>query len=193
MACEGSEQLAKLELVIEPDPRYNRISDRLRAKSEPVPDVTPELQQLARDMHETMREEAGVGLAAPQIGRDIRLIVIHLPEGYQDEVDEELNLTLFNPEIVKAGGRETDYEGCLSFPDLLGPVERYSWVIVKAQDEEGKKLRFRAKGILARVLQHEIDHLDGVLFFDRMESVGLLFYPREIESDEDVAEEAATA
>lgn len=184
--------MAKLELVIEPDPRYNRISDRLRAKSEPVAEVTPELQQLARDMHETMREEAGVGLAAPQIGRNIRLVVIHLPEGYQDEIDTEVNLTLFNPEIVKAGGRETDYEGCLSFPDLIGPVERYSWVIVKGQDENGDRVRFRAKGILARVLQHEIDHLDGVLFFDRMESIGLLFYPHEVQAEEEESEEAVT-
>ena len=185
--------MAILELVIEPDPRYNRISDRLRQKSEPVSEVTPELQQLARDMHETMLAEAGVGLAAPQIGRNIRLVVIHLPKGYQDEIDEEVNLTLFDPEIVKAGGRETDYEGCLSFPDLVGPVERYSWVIVKGQDEDGKKVRFRAKGILARVLQHEIDHLDGVLFFDRMDSLGLLFYPHEVEAGEEEAEETVTA
>jgi peptide deformylase len=187
--------VAKLELVIEPDPRFSRISDRLRQKAEPIDDVNDETRQLASDMHETMAEEAGVGLAAPQIGRQIRLIVVQIPAGYGDDVDEDVKLTLINPEIVKAGGRDTDLEGCLSFPDLVGPVERYTWAIVRGLNEEGEKVRFRAKGILARVLQHEIDHLDGVLFFDRMESIGMLFYPEELEAEaeEEVREATTTA
>ncbi|MEZ4520480.1 MAG: peptide deformylase [Thermomicrobiales bacterium] len=187
--------MAKLDLVIEPDPRYNRISDRLRVNAEPVDEITDELRQLAHDMYETMIEEKGVGLAAPQIGKGIRLVVLHIPAGYDEGIDEDIELKIFNPEIVKAGGRDTDLEGCLSFPDLVGPVERYTWAIVRGQNAEGEKLRFRARGIFARVLQHEIDHLNGVLFFDRMESVGMLFYPSELEDAEDEAdaEEAPTA
>lgn len=182
-----------MELVIEPDPRYNTISDRLREKAAPITDVTDDIRRLADDMHETMTEEAGVGLAAPQIGQQIRMIVVQIPAGYGEDVEEDVKLTLINPEIVKAGGRDVDLEGCLSFPDLVGPVERYSWAIVRGLDDEGEKVRFRAKGILARVLQHEIDHLDGVLFFDRMESVGMLFYPSELEeSDEEEVREATT-
>lgn len=176
--------LPKLELVTEPDPRYSRISDRLRQKAEPVDEITGELQQLADDMYEMMIEEKGVGLAAPQVGKDIRLIVAHIPAGYAGDVDEDVTLKLFNPEIVKAGGREVDFEGCLSFPELLGPVERYTWAIIKGEDAEGNRVRFRSRGIVARVLQHEIDHLNGVLFFDRMEDIGMLFYPSEIESEE---------
>lgn len=187
--------MAKLDLVIEPDPRYNRISDRLRFKADPVDEITEELKQLARDMRETMIEEKGVGLAGPQVGQNVRLIVAHIPVGYEEDVEEEVDVALFNPEIVKAGGSDTDLEGCLSFPDLVGPVERYTWAIIRGQDIEGEKVRFRARGIVARVLQHEIDHLNGVLFFDRMESVGMLFYPSELESEEEEAdaEEAPTA
>ena len=180
--------LAMLELVIEPDPRYNRISDRLRGKAEPIAEIDDDLRTLASAMHETMIEEKGVGLAAPQIGQNIRLIVAHIPEGYADDIDEDVTLTLVNPEIVKAGGRDADLEGCLSFPDLLGEVERYSWSIIRGLDIDGNKVRFRARGIVSRVLQHEIDHLDGVLFFDRMESVGQLFYPHELEQEESEAD-----
>ena len=187
--------MPKLDLIIEPDPRYNRISDRLRHKAEPVEEISDELRTLAEDMFETMIEEQGVGLAAPQVGENIRLIVANIPAGYGEDVEEDVALTLFNPEIVKAGGRDVDIEGCLSFPDLVGPVERYTWAIIKAQDAEGKKVRFRSRGIVARVLQHEIDHLNGVLYFDRMDDVGMLFYPSELESDEaeTEAEAAPTA
>jgi peptide deformylase len=185
-------QVPKLELIIEPDPRYNRISERLRGKAAPVDNITDELRQLAKDMFETMIEEQGVGLAAPQVGRPIQLIVANIPAGYGEGVEEDVAYTLFNPEIVKAGGRDEDLEGCLSFPDLLGPVERYSWSIIKGQDIDGNKVRFRARGIVSRVLQHEIDHLNGTLFFDRMEHLGMLFYPSELEDDE-AAEAATTA
>ena len=181
--------MPKLELVIEPDPRYNRISERLRQRAEPIEEISDELRQLAAAMFETMIEEQGVGLAAPQVGENIRLIVARIPAGYAEDVEEDVELKLFNPEIVKAGGRDVDIEGCLSFPDLLGPVERYSWAIIKAQDAEGNRVRLRSRGIVARVLQHEIDHLNGVLYFDRMDSVGMLFYPSELEAeDEDESE-----
>lgn len=182
--------MAILRVITEPDPRVAKGSGRLREVSKPVTRFDERLRKLAADMHETMEDEHGVGLAAPQIGILERLVVIHVPAGYHDEEQEELILTLVNPEIVKAGGREYDFEGCLSFPDLLGEVPRYAWVNVKAQDETGKSHRFRARGILARIIQHEIDHLDGVLFFDRMDDWSTLGYPSREEIEE---EDAVTA
>lgn len=179
--------MARLKVITEPDPRYARGSDRLRQISEPVTSFDEALRKLAASMHETMAEERGVGLAAPQVGIVKRMVVIHIPAGYHEEDQPEETLTLVNPEILKAGGRDYDYEGCLSFPDLIGEVPRYGWVNVRAQDETGKALRFRARGILARVVQHEIDHLDGVLFFDRMDDWTTLGYvPDSEEAEEDV-------
>lgn len=176
--------MAHLKVITEPDPRYASPSDRLRQKSEPVTSFDESLRKLAADMHETMAEEHGVGLAAPQVGILKRMVVIHIPEDYGEEGDPEQTLTLVNPEILKAGGRELDFEGCLSFPDLIGEVPRYGWVNVRAQDEYGKSRRFKARGILARVIQHEIDHLDGVLFFDRMDDWSTLGYPSREEVEE---------
>lgn len=182
--------MATLPIIIEPDPRYSKLGPRLRLRSERIAAVTPEIAQLAADMHETMLVEHGVGLAAPQVGQPIRLIVIHVPEGYQEPEIEELFLTLVNPEVIKAGGREWGVEGCLSFPELIGDVERYAWVNVKAQDIDGRPLRIKARGVLARILQHEIDHLDGVLFFDRMEDWSTLGYADPLD---EVEAESATA
>lgn len=176
--------MARLKVITEPDPRIADPSNRLRQKSEPVTVVDDRMRTLAADMHATMVEERGVGLAAPQVGILKRLVVIHVPEGYDDEEDPEQTLTLINPEIVKAGGSEFDFEGCLSFPDLIGEVPRYRWVNVKSLDEDGKARRFRARGILARIIQHEIDHLDGILFFDRMEDWSTLSYPSKEEAEE---------
>ena len=180
--------MACLKVITEPDPRYSDPSPRLRQKSLPVTKVDDGLRKLARDMHETMEHERGVGLAAPQVGILQRMVVIHIPEGYQDEEEPEQTLTLINPEILKAGGNEMDFEGCLSFPDLTGEVQRYKWVNVRALDEDGEPLRFKARGILARVIQHEIDHLDGILFFDRMDDWSTLGYPsaEEVEEQEPV-------
>lgn len=183
--------MAILKVITEPDPRVAKGSGRLREESKPVTSFDERLKKLAADMHETMADEQGVGLAAPQVGIMERMVVIHVPAGYQDEDQEEQSLTLVNPEIVKAGGREYDYEGCLSYPDLLGEVPRYTWVNVKHQDESGKAYRFRARGILARIIQHEIDHLDGVLFFDRMDDWSTLGYPPREGEVED--EDAVTA
>lgn len=169
--------MARLKVITEPDPRVTAPSGRLRQVSAPVTSVDDGLRKLAADMHETMAEEHGVGLAAPQVGVLQRLIVIHVPEDYGEEGEPEQCYTLVNPEIIKAGGSEEDFEGCLSFPDLVGEVTRYRWVNVRALDEHGKALRFRARGILARIIQHEIDHLDGILFFDRMDDWSSLGYP----------------
>lgn len=176
--------MAILPIIIEPDPRLGGISPALRQVSEPIDEITAEVRQLAEDMFETMKDAEGVGLAAPQVGVLQRLVVIHIPEGHEDEDSPERHYTLINPQIVKAGGRETLIEGCLSFPELAGEVERYSWVIVKATDPDGKSMRFRAKGLLARAVQHEIDHLDGILFFDRMENINELFYLDDLVEEE---------
>lgn len=187
--------MAPLKIIIEPDPRYGTISPRLRKKSQPIASVDDGVRRLARDMFETLMDANGVGLAAPQVGIYKRLIVIYLPASYDDEDDPEISLALVNPEIQRAGGRDWDAEGCLSFPDLYGDVQRYTSVTVRAQDVDGNALKIKARGILARILQHEIDHLDGILYFDRMEDYSTLRYPARTSSgDEDeAAAEPATA
>jgi peptide deformylase len=185
--------MAPLTIIIEPDPRFSRISDRLRHRSSPIGSITSEIRDLAEAMHETMEVERGVGLAAPQVGIRQRLIAIYLPEGYGEPDDPEQRLTLVNPEIVKAGGQEYAFEGCLSFPDLVGEVPRHTWVQVKALDITGKQLRFRARGMLARVIQHEIDHLEGILYFDRMDDINDLQLVETQETDEDEARETLSA
>ncbi len=148
----------------------------LRAPANPVAAVTDELRELAAAMIETMRAENGVGLAAPQVGRSVALCVIELPvdydtdpEGRRLNPDVAMPMILFNPEIL-AGARKTDVqeEGCLSFPGLRGNIERPVGITLRYLDEQGQ-LRERAfVDFLARVIQHEVDHLNGVLFIDRM-------------------------
>jgi peptide deformylase len=186
--------MAILNIITEPDPRFGTVSPRLRQKSKPVERIDDALHKLAGDMFETMIEANGVGLAAPQVGVYERLIVIHLPEDYDQEGDPEVRLMLVNPEIARAGGREVAPEGCLSFPELAGEVPRYASVTVRAKNVDGKDVRIKTRGLLARVLQHEIDHLDGVLFFDRMDDWSTLGYPPPAPEDGDPAtHEPATA
>ncbi|HET6386433.1 MAG TPA: peptide deformylase [Armatimonadota bacterium] len=152
----------------------------LRAKCKKVNRITDTDRRLLDDMVETMRAANGVGLAASQVGVLQRMIVV--------ELDEELYM-LVNPEIVE-GSDETDVreEGCLSLPYYYGPVVRSLRITVRALDPHGKRLKIRAEDWLARVLQHEIDHLDGILFFDpmRMRSLDDLVYkPPEAEGAED--------
>jgi peptide deformylase len=182
--------MALLKIVTEPDPRIAAPSPRLRQKSAKIERVDDSIRKLAADMYETMMAANGVGLAAPQVGILQRLVVIHVPAGMEYEDDPEINLALVNPEIQRAGGQELGAEGCLSFPDLWGDVSRYTSVTVKAEDTDGKSMKIKARGFLARVLQHEIDHLDGVLFFDRMEDVQQLHHTseaREASEDGDAA------
>ncbi|MBS4032150.1 MAG: peptide deformylase [Clostridiales bacterium] len=141
----------------------------LRQVSREVKEISPPLIALMEDMVETMYAAEGVGLAAPQVGINKRIIVI-------DVQDENGLLKLINPEIVSGEGKECSVEGCLSFPGIAGEVERDESVTVRALTPEGKTVEICASGLLARALQHEIDHLDGILFVDRV--------IRFIESDE---------
>lgn len=147
---------------------------RLRQKSRKVKTFGPALEALVNDMLETMEAANGLGLAAPQIDVHERVVVIRLPEDEEDPQSGR-TYTLINPEIVKAIGEEEDQEGCLSVPGWWGLVKRAAHVTLKAQDLKGRSFRLKAQGLLARAAQHEIDHLNGVLFIDRVEEPEKLF------------------
>jgi peptide deformylase len=163
--------MAKLEILKYPDPR-------LRKKCEPVEAVTPELQQLANDMLETMYESRGIGLAAAQVNRQVRLLVIDIrpKENGRHKIDELTELEkaapmpfiIFNPEIVSKDGKTTYDEGCLSVPTYFETVERAKVIEIKGLNENGEEFKLKADGLLAICIQHEIDHLDGKLFLDRL-------------------------
>ena len=157
----------------------------LREKSVPVEGVDPALAALAADMLETLRAAKGVGLAAQQVGRLERICVIDIPDGCEDGEDEAFNapirmpLVLLNPEIVAREGSRHEKEGCLSFPSIGGSVTRAGQVVCSYKDLDGRPQTITARGFLARALQHEIDHLDGVLYIDRMSAVErIAFAPR---------------
>jgi peptide deformylase len=139
----------------------------LRRKAHKVSDFGPEFQNLVDDMVETMRQAPGVGLAAPQVNESIRLIVVE----YGDEDDEDIPPKLYvlvNPEITHSSADTLlGSEGCLSTPGIHGDVERSLAVTVKGLNRHGRPITVKAKGWMARIFQHEIDHLDGILFVDR--------------------------
>jgi peptide deformylase len=143
----------------------------LRKKAHKVTDFGPDFQVLVKDMVETMRDAPGVGLAAPQVAVSQRLIVVE----YGDEDDENIPAKLFvvaNPEItIRSNLTVYGIEGCLSVPELVGEVERFEDIVVKGLNQKGKPIRIKAKGWLARIFQHEIDHLDGILYTDRAQKV----------------------
>jgi peptide deformylase len=141
-------------------------ADVLRQKATAVPTPGPELDRLVADMFETMYDAHGIGLAAPQIGRSERLIVLDVKE------DDAAPMALLDPAIVEFGdGKDRVEEGCLSIPGVAASVERPTTCVVEATDANGQPVRIEAQGMLARCLQHEIDHLDGVLFFDRISPI----------------------
>ena len=154
--------MAILDIVIEGDPVLRKKAVKVRRADEGV-------RKLADDMYETMLDAPGVGLAAPQVGKSIRLIVVHVPED-EDDGTPEVSLKLLNPEIIKSFGTQVGAEGCLSIPGWAGNVERAMNITVKGTDMNDKPVRIKAQGYLAVVLQHEIDHLDGILFPDRIEN-----------------------
>ncbi len=164
----------------------------LRGKARPLEPAeirSTRIQKLIDDMFETMKEYQGVGLAAPQVHEDVRLFVAGLVRNSDEEAGENEDedddededgvplMALINPEITIVG-RETveDWEGCLSIPDIRGRVSRAEKIVARAYDRAGKRIEVRASGFTARVIQHETDHLDGVLFFDRMKEFGSLTF-----------------
>lgn len=152
----------------------------LRQKGARIEAITPEVRRLVADMFETMYAHKGVGLAAQQVGRALQLTVIDVRgitdrpstlelDGKPADVPDFMPLVLINPEIQLVGERVTGPEGCLSFPEIFADITRPDLVEVKALDEKGKPIAFRAGGLLSRAVQHEVDHLNGILFIDRMD------------------------
>ena len=153
----------------------------LRRKAKKIHRIDPSIQKLAEDMFETMHAARGVGLAAPQIAQSIRIFVAEF---------EDHKVAMVNPEIVKAEGEVLGIEGCLSIPGYIGEnIRRAEKIVVKGQDVRGKSIKVNAEGWFARVLQHEIDHLDGILFLDRLDRPEDLHEVRE--EDEEELKEAA--
>ena len=151
----------------------------LRQKGTRIEAITPEIQQLIRDMFDTMNDAAGVGLAAQQIGRALQLTVIDVRpakdrpstiewDGKPADVAAHMPMVLINPEVRPFGERVTGGEGCLSFPEIYADISRPESVEVSALNAKGERIHFKAGGLLSRAVQHEVDHLNGILFVDRM-------------------------
>jgi peptide deformylase len=179
--------MATRQILLASDPR-------LRQKSKPVKQFGPELKALADDMLESMIAGSGIGLAAPQIGLLQRLLVARLPED-ADDPESGKSYALVNPRLVKASSQEVEgvegVEGCLSIPTWYGKVWRPEWAVVKARTVQGKPIRIKAEGYLGRVFLHEMDHLDGILFTDHIESPEDLW--QEVPEDVETAGESAVA
>jgi peptide deformylase len=152
--------MAVVEIRTLPDPV-------LRQKAKRVSRIDSSIQKLIDDMIDTMRAVSGVGLAAPQIGVSLRVAVIEIP-------GEEV-ITLINPEVIKRQGERVVEEACLSVPGYKGEINRSVIVKVKALDREGKEIRIKGEDLLAQALEHETDHLNGILYIDRVESSDKLF------------------
>jgi peptide deformylase len=149
--------MATLPIRTIPDPVLKQKAKRVRT-------IDGSIKKLISDMIETMHSEPGrVGLAAPQIGVPLRVIVIGIPE--------EEDIAIINPEIVRSRGERSIDEGCLSVPGYFGQIKRAESVTVKGRDQDGKEIRIKAEGLLSQALEHEIDHLNGVLYLDHLESL----------------------
>ncbi|MBI4317463.1 MAG: peptide deformylase [Chloroflexi bacterium] len=147
----------------------------LRQKAKRVPRIDERIQTLVDDMIETMHAANGVGLAAPQVGVPLRVIVVQdLVEGEDGEWVPGQLVALINPEIVKTVGEYEVQEGCLSLPGYAGDIKRAEKVTVKGLNRQGKEVRIKAEGLLAEALQHEIDHINGILFVDHLPSLDML-------------------
>jgi peptide deformylase len=157
----------------------------LREKAKKVPRVDTSIQRLMDDLAETMLAAPGAGLAAPQIGIGLRVCVV--------KGDENQIWALANPEIVKSDGQQVGYEGCLSYPGWVGEVARHETVVVRGRNRRGKEVRIKSTGFTARAFQHEIDHLDGILFTDRLTSLDTLRRVDELQAEEQEAGAAAAA
>ena len=152
--------MSVLEIRTVPDPVLKKKTSRISA-------IDRSVKKLVKDMCETLHAEEGrVGLAAPQVGVSLRVTVIGMPE--------EEDIILINPEIVRRKGQRLVSEGCLSIPGYIGEVNRAETVTAKGLDIHGKEVRIKGEGLLAQALEHEIDHLDGILYIDRMENMDSL-------------------
>ena len=149
----------------------------LREKAKKVPRVDSSVVRLLDDLAETMYAAPGAGLAANQIGVALRAIVV--------KGDENQHYALVNPELVKGEGSQVGYEACLSFPGWVGEVERYETVVVRGVNRKGREVRVKASGFTARAFQHEIDHLDGILFTDRLTSLDTLRKAEDLEAEDE--------
>jgi len=149
----------------------------LRRQAKPVTDFTPDLENLVKDMMETMYDAPGIGLAAPQIGESIQLIIVDV--GRQDK--EQKVLVLINPRIIGHEGHQIDEEGCLSVVDLTANVQRFKKVTVSFQNLAGEPKEITAEDRFAVVLQHEIDHLHGVLFLDHLSLLKRTLYKKKVQ------------
>ena len=134
----------------------------LREKAKPVKEITPNILILLDNMADTLYAAKGVGLAAPQIGVSKRVIVVDIGEGL---------IELINPQILEAAGKAVDTEGCLSVPGMVGEVARAERIVLKGLNRKGKEVTYRVRGLLARVFQHELDHLEGIVFVDKAQNL----------------------
>ncbi|KTB48558.1 peptide deformylase [Dehalogenimonas alkenigignens] len=157
----------------------------LRQKAKKIPLVDKSIRILVEDMIETMKDNCGCGLAAPQVGVSLRCIVIGMPE--------EEPYAIINPEFVKRVGEREIEEACLSVPELAGSVKRSESVIVKGLDKNGKPIRVKGRELLSQALEHEIDHLNGVLFIDRVESPEKLRKRKKMKEEEETTETSTSA
>ena len=149
-------------------PLHNFPDPILKQKAKRVRVIDGSVKKLIIDMIETMHSDPGrVGLAAPQVGASLRVIVIGLPEAE--------DIAIVNPEVVRRRGERLLDEGCLSVPGYFGQVQRAESVTVKGRDQSGKEIRIKAEGLLAQALEHEIDHVNGVLYLDHLESMDKLY------------------
>jgi len=155
--------MAIREIVFYPDPA-------LRETCEPVEEINEEIKTLIQDMVETMYDAPGIGLAAPQVGINKRIIVVDVGKNSEDDSEPTLH-KIINPEIIESEGKASGDEGCLSIPDVQESVSRFETVTVRGLDQDGNKISIEADGMLSICLQHEIDHLNGVLFIDHLSMV----------------------
>jgi peptide deformylase len=168
---QAGDKMAVLDIRTVPDPI-------LKQKSKRVSAIDKSVKKLIKDMCETLHAEEGrAGLAAPQVGVSLRIAVISVPE-------QEGDIIIINPEIVRKKGQRLVNEGCLSIPGYVGQLYRAEAVTVKALDSKGKEIRIKGEELLAQALEHEIDHLNGILYVDRMENMDLL---RKIEPEDATA------
>jgi peptide deformylase len=162
---------------------YPESADVLRKQSRAVGSVTGRVRRLVQDLEDTLNDHReGIGLAAPQIGAHSRVVVVRLGGGWDDASEPVPPLPLINPEVIEAGDEEEDFDGCLSFPGLYGVTVRPHYLKVTGLDEAGQHFDRIFEGFDAVVVHHEIDHLDGVLFIDRVERLEDLYHVRETEN-----------